>query len=66
MEKAIRVLHHKDCTYCIFRKVYKDRKGHELEFCKITNMSIPGPHDREPRYCEDYKQEDCPCEKCNK
>lgn len=59
------MVHHLNCTYCKHRISYKYNKSSgEIERCTLTNALIPHP-DKNNRYCEQYQQRNCDCEKCN-
>ena len=60
-----RVIHHNDCTYCVYRMVYKNAiEGRfELELCKLDQHQLPHPRTG-GRYCDHYQQEGCSCEEC--
>jgi len=59
-------IHHKDCTYCDFRVVFKHelkkKKVRELEKCGVSGAIIPPPGG--DRYCSEYTQRTCDCEQC--
>lgn len=61
------VLHHKDCTYCIFRKQIQvsKRPKREKEVCAITGAHIPEVTDGRRRYCDEYVQKGCECDACS-
>lgn len=37
---------------------------HEFELCEISGQQIPAPF-RGDRYCDQFQQSGCECEKCN-
>ena len=61
-----KIIHHNDCTWCKHRKTYKKaiERRYELELCGLDNHKISAPF-KGVRFCEQYQQVNCPCEKCN-
>ncbi len=65
-----RVLHHKDCTYCIHRRSIslgkpKGRaKPAEKEVCSLHDNAEIAPPLSDGRRCPDYQQRGCNCPRC--
>jgi hypothetical protein len=64
------VIHHNNCTYCVFREVSRfkvGRKKREIERCERTGKNLVRPNappDEGQRYCEHYVQKGCECDAC--
>ncbi len=61
------VLHHKDCTYCVYRlniPTKEGRKNRTFELCQLHKLRC-APVNSIERYCPDYKQVGCECEACS-
>ena len=57
-----KVIHHRNCTYCIFRMSVKfKKKGRFVESEKCSLSLLPLPSER---YCRNYAQIDCACDSC--
>lgn len=62
------VVHHDNCTYCVFRHridLSTKSKKKEKEKCSLHKRPTISPHhETKSRYCEEYLQVNCECEKC--
>lgn len=62
-------VHHKDCTWCVFRQevpveIKRGKVVKSREVCTRTLVNIPPPYDVN-RYCDQYRQINCGCTRCN-
>lgn len=63
-----KVIHHNDCTYCIYRadvplEIKRGKTIRVKEICRLTKKEIPPPGSAD-RYCEHYVQKGCTCPSC--
>jgi len=65
-----RIIHHNDCFWCLHHQSTlippaKGNKPNERETCDQDGHPIPQPFGLGQRYCDAYRQKNCPCERCN-
>jgi hypothetical protein len=68
-----RIIHHNNCTYCVERKqivvpeqLKRGKKPRMKEICDLTGKDLVAYFAPTGiRYCDQYRQINCPCNKCN-
>ncbi len=59
-----RVVHHNNCTFCIYRDSIKHHKNKPaLEWCAVHTRAV-SPVGSPGRYCDRYIQIGCECDRC--